>query len=336
MLGHPKHLELRSKINSGEILGPRFITSGPSLNGNTVKNAQAAADSVKSQKNAGYDFMKLHPGLTKENFAAIVAAAKPLKFPFAGHVSFDVGVWRAIDAGYATIDHMDGFVESLVPGIENMKENETGLFGMFIGTKADEKKIPALIKGLKDHNIWVVPTQALAERWMSPERSVESLSAAPEMVYMNKNILNGWVNAKKSLVNNPTYNAADVTSFINLRRKLIMECNKNGVGLLLGCDAPQVFNVPGFSTHHELAYLTDAGLTPFEALKTGTTNVARFLGRDDLGVVKKGAASDLILLTANPLTDINNSKKIDGVMLGKLWLSKEYINATLDRIKSTK
>ena len=336
MLGHPLHLELRSKINSGEIMGPRFITSGPSLNGNTVKTPQAAVDSVRSQKNAGYDFMKLHPGLTKENFAAIVAESRKLNHPFAGHVSFDVGVWRAIDGGYATIDHLDGFVESLVPGIENIKESETGLFGMFIGSKADESKIPALVKGLKDHSIWVVPTQSLAERWMSPQRSVDELANAPEMVYMNKATVTAWTNNKKTLIANPSYDPKSVNAFIQLRRKLIYECNKNGVGLLLGCDAPQVFNVPGFSTHHELAYLVDAGLTPYEAIKTGTVNVGKFLKRDDLGTIKKGNVSDLVLLSDNPLTNIRNTQKIEGVMLGKLWLSKEYISGRLNAIKATK
>lgn len=336
MLGHPRHLELRAKVNSGEILGPRFITSGPSLNGNTVKTPKDADDSVRSQKKAGYDFMKLHPGLTKENFAAIAKTAHEVNHPFAGHVSFDVGVWRAIAAHYKSIDHLDGFVESLVPGIENIKETETGLFGMFIGSRADETKIPALVTALKKNNIWVVPTQSLAERWMSPKRTVDALAQEPEMVYMNKNTLNNWINNKKNLVSNPQFDANAVNKFIDLRRKIIFECNKNNVGLILGCDAPQVFNVPGFSTHHELAYLVDAGLTPYEAIKTGTINVGLYLERPDIGVIKNGAVSDLILLNGNPLADIQNTKKIEGVMLGNLWLSKEYIASTLAAIKATK
>src|SRR4030095_11511714 len=170
MLGHPRHLELRSKINSGEIFGPRFYTSGPSFNGTTIKTPEAAKDSVTNQKKAGYDFLKLHPGLTKENFAAIVKTAKEVGIPFAGHVSWDVGVWRAIDAGYASIDHLDGFVESLVPDIASVKEQDAGLFGIYLMDKVDPSRIDPLIKGLKEHSIWVVPTQSLAERWMSPDK----------------------------------------------------------------------------------------------------------------------------------------------------------------------
>jgi len=141
MLGHSRHIELRSKIQSGEIFGPRFYTSGPSFNGNSVKDTAAGAAMVKQQKQAGYDFLKLHPGLTKETFSAVAKTAKEVNIPFAGHVSFNVGVWRAIDAGYATIDHLDGFVESLAPGIDTIAEQQNGLFGMFTADQADVSRI---------------------------------------------------------------------------------------------------------------------------------------------------------------------------------------------------
>jgi hypothetical protein len=251
MLGHPRHLELRRKINSGEILGPHFYTTGPSFSGQSVKTPEQAASMVRQQKTAGYNYLKLHPGLSRETFAALARTAKEVNIPFVGHVSFDVGVWRAIDAGYSSIDHLDGFIEGLVPGIENMTEQQVGLFGMFVADKADTTRIPKLIQGLKAKNIWVVPTQALAERWFAPE-PIEQFSQAPEMVYMAPEVRRNWENSKKNLQANPQYNAAKMKEYIQLRRKLILACQRNGVGLLLGCDAPQVFNVPGFSTHHEL------------------------------------------------------------------------------------
>ena len=328
MLGHPKHLELRGKIKSGEILGPRFITSGPSLNGNSVKTAADAARLVREQKSAGYDFLKLHPGLTKETFPAVAKAAHEAGIPFAGHVSFDVGVWQAIDSGYATIDHLDGFVESLVPPGTPITEQSNGLFGMFSAARADTLRIPALMQRLREKKIWVVPTQALAERWFAPV-DAERLRAEPEMIYMTSKTLDDWTNAKKSLQSNPSYNAADMNQFIQLRRQLILACERSGVGLLLGSDAPQVFDVPGFSLHHELKYMVDAGLTPYEALRTGTVAVARFLNQPGAGVVRAGAPADLVLLNGNPLLDISQTKNIDGVVLAGRWLSKGWIAETL-------
>jgi imidazolonepropionase-like amidohydrolase len=332
MLGHAKHLELRSMINSGEVFGPRFYTTGPSFNGLSVKTAERGVEMVREQKAAGYDFLKLHPGLTKETFAAISSTAKEVGIPFAGHVSFGVGVWRAIDAGYSSIDHLDGFVEAMVPGIESMVEQQTGLFGMFVADKADVSVIPKLMSELKTKNIWVVPTQSLADRWFAPNYTGEEFLKDPDSRYMDKKIVQQWIDAKKTLMNNPQYEGKKVEDFIKLRRKLIYECQQNGVGLLLGCDAPQVFNVPGFSTHNELKYLVDSGLTPYQALLTGTVNVAKYINLPDAGSIKPGAVADLILINGNPLSDITNTKKVEGVMVRGKWLSKAEIDAGLNKL----
>jgi imidazolonepropionase-like amidohydrolase len=333
MLGHPKHLELRSKLQSGEILGPRFYTSGPSFNGNTVTSREEAAARVQEQKKAGYDFLKLHPGLTLDNFNAVARTAREEAIPFAGHVSSAVGVWKAIDAGYATIDHLDGFVESLVPGMDTIAENDRGLFATFIGHRADTNRIKLLVTGLRNKKIWVVPTQALAERWIAPGLNPDQLAMEPEMAYMDQQTLNNWVKTKKDLMANPKYKKAQVDAFVKLRRKVIYECNRGGVGLLLGSDGPQVFNVPGFSVHHELKYLVDSGLTPYEAIKTGTVNVGLFYNKPDAGIIKQGAVSDLILLNGNPLKDISQTKNIEGVMLGNNWLSKQYLDGEKTKLK---
>ena len=333
MLGHPKHLELRKLINSNEIISPRFFTSGPSLSGQSVQTQEQAVQMVKDEKQAGYDFLKIHPGLSKDNFDAMVRTANEQNIPFAGHVSFEVGVWKAIEAKQQTIDHMDAFVEGLIPGIEKMTEEETGLFGMFVADKADTSLIPKLMKALRDNNVWVVPTQALAERWFSPARTAESFRSDPEMKYMDSKTLDNWVNAKKNLESNPKYDREKIDNYIKLRRKLIYECNRNGVGLLLGSDAPQIFNVPGMSTHHELQYLVDAGLTPYEALKTGTINAGVFYKTAEMGVIKQGANGDLVLLDANPLSDIANTQKIEGVLVGNRWMNRNTLTEMLKKLE---
>jgi imidazolonepropionase-like amidohydrolase len=333
MLGHPKHLELRKMINNGELTSPRFYTSGPSLNGESVQTQNEAIQLVKDEKQAGYDFLKIHPGLTKDNFDAMARTAHEQNIPFAGHVSFQVGVWRAIEAKQQTIDHMDAFVEGLIPGIEKMSEEETGLFGMFVAGKADTTRIPKLMKALRENNVWVVPTQALAERWFTPDRTAESFRSDPEMKYIEPKTLDNWVKAKTSLESNPKYDSEKIRNYIRLRRKLIYECNRTGVGLLLGCDAPQVFNVPGMSTHHELQYLVHAGLTPYEALKTGTINVGVFYKKPEMGVIKPGANGDVVLLNANPLEDISNSQKIEGVLVGNRWMNRSTLDEVLKKLE---
>jgi hypothetical protein len=214
-----------------------------------------------------------------------------------------------------------------------MTEQQTGLFGMFLADKADPDQIPRLMKTLKAHNVWVVPTQSLAERWFHPDYTTDDFLNDPDRVYMDSKTIDQWVSSKNNLVNNPSFHEDKIKKFVELRRNLILECQRNGVGLLLGCDAPQIFNVPGFSTHSELQYLVLSGLTPYEALKTGTANVANYLGKKDSGVVKKGAVADLVLLNGNPLDDIAQTRKIEGVMIGNQWMSKAYIDSELTKLK---
>lgn len=333
MLGHPRHLELRDAIGKGVIIGPHFYTTGPSFNGMSIRSPEDGSEMVRRQKEAGYDYLKLHPGLTREKFDAIAATAKEVGIPFAGHVSYGVGVWHAIESGYSSIDHMDGFVEGLVPGIERIPEQQAGLFGMHLADKVDRSQIPRLMKALKSNNVWVVPTQSLAERWFHPDYTAEDFNRDPHRIYMTQAVRDQWLSAKRSIEENSQYDAEKIKKFVALRRDLIRECQKNGVGLLLGCDAPQVFNVPGFSTHYELEYLVLSGLTPGEALRTGTLNVAKYLGKEDSGEIRKGAVADLVLLNANPLADIKNTRTVAGVMIAGTWMDKTFIDAELKKLE---
>lgn len=122
--------------------------------------------------------------------------------------------------------------------------------------------------------------------------------------------------------------------FIALRRRLIRALHDGGAGLLLGSDAPQVWNVPGFSIHRELATYVAAGLTPYAALATGTRNVAAHFGTlDRAGTIEPGKRADLVLLDGNPLQDIANTSRIAGVMIGGRWLSKREIDERLQEYR---
>ena len=99
--------------------------------------------------------------------------------------------------------------------------------------------------------------------------------------------------------------------------------------MLLGSDAPQIFNVPGFSLHHELEFMVAAGLTPYEALQTGTIAPARFFGIET-GAIVVGRLGDLVLLDANPIADITNSRRVHGVLAAGRWSTAEGLLAILD------
>jgi len=333
MLGHPSHLVLRDKAKSGEIVSPRIFTSSPSLNGNSIKTTTEATEKVTTYKNDGYDFLKIHPGIKLEVFNQVVKTAKEVGIPFAGHVPVNVGVRHAIKSGYASIDHVDGFLEGLVPESKNVDPNDNGFFGYNFTPLADTSTIDELVSLAKEHQVWIVPTQSLYERWFAPITADELLKD-PEMKYMPTSTLENWKQRKNQYtINNPKFNEDQWQQFNTIRRQLIKRLQENGHGILLGSDAPQLFNVPGFSIHHEIEGMIGAGLSPLEILQSGTINPATYVGmQDHFGQIKEGFSADLVLLDANPLEDIKALKNISGVMLRGKWISKEMINSKLSEI----
>jgi imidazolonepropionase-like amidohydrolase len=119
---------------------------------------------------------------------------------------------------------------------------------------------------------------------------------------------------------------------MEVRKQIIRKLNETGL-LLLGSDAPQVFNVPGFSIHHELESLIECGLTPYETLKSGTVNPSVFFDRKgEFGLVTIGSSADFILLDKNPLEDIRNLQNPAGVMVRGKWLDRNFLDRELSRI----
>jgi imidazolonepropionase-like amidohydrolase len=183
-----------------------------------------------------------------------------------------------------------------------------------------------------EHQVWNVPTQCLAERWAGPV-AAEEILGNPEMAYMSPETIDRWAESKRNMMTNTAYDPAKAQRWIDLRRKIIKEMYENGVGVLLGSDAPQVFNVPGFAIQHEIEMYVAAGLTPYQALMTGTVNPARYLGKDqECGLIKAGYLADLVLVDDNPLEDISHLENRSGVMVRGKWLSKEYIDQRLAEI----
>jgi len=327
MLGHPSHLELRRRVEAGALVGPRIWTSGPSVNGNSVPTPAAAVATARDQRAAGYDFIKIHPGLQREAFDSLDAAADRAGIRYAGHVPVDVGIHRALEAGYWSIDHLDGYVEELA----GRTGQQTLWFGARLGPAVDTARIPDLARRTRAAGVWNVPTQTLMESFATAE-TAEALARRPEMRYVPPADRQRWV-AWKTNADGEGVPRADLDRWIGARRQLIEALHDAGAGLLLGSDAPQVWNVPGFSVHRELEAIVAAGLTPYDALVTGTRNVAAYLGTADrAGTIAVGKQADFLLLDANPLTDIRHTTRRAGVMIRGVWHPQAEIEERLERI----
>jgi len=332
MLGRPSHLDLRQQLFDGKQFGPRLITSGPSMNGRSVSGPADGARKVRAQHAAGYDFIKIHPGLSADEYAAIALTANELGMPFAGHVPVAVGVGNALEAGMATIDHLDGYVVALMPANADQSGGYGGFFDVLLANQVIDAQIAEIAEQTAAAGTWNVPTESLIEHLVGGV-SVAELRNRPEMRYMPRSTVQQWVRAKENQLNERGFDAEIGARAIEIRRRIILALHQSGAGLLLGSDAPQVFNVPGFSLHHELKFVVAAGLTPFEALQTGTINAAEFLGTNT-GTVAVGREADLVLLDANPLADIANSRRVHGVMVRGAWYSSIELEQRLQAFQS--
>lgn len=332
MLGNPYHLKLKEQVAAGEILSPRIYTSGTSVNGNTVPSIEVADENIRAQKEAGYDFLKLHPGLKKEVFDEVVATAKEVGIKYAGHVSIDVGIRHALENDYASVDHLDGYLEGLVPESAGVNPNTNGFFGFNFTELVDNNLMDELAQLTAEKNVAVVPTQTLFTRWLSPV-SPEEMAAEPEMKYMNPRTMDSWKKGKFGILSSQAYSEDRYEKYLAVRHHILKSLHDADVLFLLGSDAPQVFNVPGFSIHHEIQSIIDAGISPYEVLKSGTVNPAKYFKQEgEYGVIKEGASADLVLTSANPLDQPSSIRDNLGVMVRGTWMPREEIDARLKEI----
>jgi N-acyl-D-amino-acid deacylase len=328
MLGSPRHLEFRARAARGELLSPRIWTSGPSFSGASVPGPDSAIRMVIAEQNLGYDFLKIHPGVSRPAFDSLAATADRRGIRFAGHVPLAVGLPRALEAKYWSIDHLDGFVEALARRPPRTPA-EDGFFGLALMDSLDESRLPALVAATRAAGTWMVPTMAFFES-VAGDEPVETLAQRPELRYVGRSLVTAWVN-QTNQVRGDTVTTRDARHrFLALRRRILKALHDGGVPIALGSDSPQLWNAPGFSLSRELATYVAAGLTPYQALATGTINVARFLGNEaEAGTVAAGKRADLILLAGNPLADIRNVARREGVVIGGRWLSGEDIERRL-------
>lgn len=335
MQGDPSHFELRDQIERGLVVGPRAYLGSIAISGDSVPTAEIAEQRVREYKVAGYDLIKVHEGLSVEAFDALAQTASALGIPFGGHVPNLVGLRRALASGQSSIDHLDNYVEGLIPVPTPLESlGSLGSLGGGVGKidDADLSLIPELVQATVDAGAWVVPTMVWWETTFVDDRpSINVLSDHPEVVYMPPETIEEWiraVDASPSATEAPTKRRVAA-----LRRQMLQALHEGGARIAFGTDAPQVFNVPGFSIHREMALYVELGMTPYEVLEIATRRPAEYFDAvGEFGMVAEGHSANLLLLTANPLEDIGNVGQRAGVMLNGRFFPEAEIQRRLDEV----
>jgi imidazolonepropionase-like amidohydrolase len=335
MAGSPLHLELREEVERGEIVSPRIIAAGPSFSGGSVPDVETGRARVQEQVEAGYDLLKMSPGMSLETFLAVAEDANAHGIEFSGHISAPVGLDRALEAPYGTIDHLDRYMEFLAPAAADREDPPIIWFGFDLTPHVEEDRIREAARRTAEAGVGNVPTNTLLENVFNPDLSVETMRQWPGVDLLPGGTVENWSNQVRDIRADPRYDPDQARRYLEIRKELTRALFEEGPDLLmLGADAPQIFNPPGFSVHRELEIKVDAGLSPFEALQTGTVNVAHYLGEEDqLGKVLPGFRADLLLLSVNPLETLPFGHAIEGVIRAGEHLSREQIDELLDDIR---
>ncbi|MBO9573442.1 MAG: amidohydrolase family protein, partial [Chitinophagaceae bacterium] len=327
----PKVLKYRRLANDGEIVSPRIYTSGPwyrlMVIGDPPKMVMAILpaggkgvyDLMKSYKEKGYDFLKIHDE-PRDIIDSVLDAAKKLNIQFMGHVPEYMPIEKALTAGYKCIEHLTGYNDKIMSTDGELKTTDTlGLpIKMAKATVASKQKV------------WNCPTLTMNQ----PTRPSKKILEYPENQYLTDSTMARWTRWLNTPESEEQSFYKDSARMTRIRYRMVKALHDAGAGLVSGTDAPCLQQVPGPSLHHELSALVRAGLTPYEALKTSTYNIADYFGTlKEIGTVTVGKRADLVLIDANPLNDISNTRKISGVVLNGRWISKQQFDQMLSKHK---
>jgi len=333
MLGQAYQIELADELEGGDLLGPTFYVGAPSINGNSAPTPDDAERLIRAHAGAGYDLQKIHPGVSRESWDRMVAVAEEVGLTYGGHVPADVGLEHALATGMSTVDHLDGYVTAVASeGVQAQVSTGTiSLGGLVEG--AEEARIQEIIRRSLEADVYVVPTQYLWES-LYAGRDPDEYLGLPEMVYVSSEQREAW---RQQGSGGPQGTPEELEAFFDLRDRILVELADAGVGILMGTDSPQLYNVPGFALHREIAEMEGAGMTRDQILRSGTVEVARYVGNhlglaDNFGTVAEGNRADLVLLEEDPLEDLDHLTGRVGVMVRGQWVSAEEISAGLDAL----
>jgi imidazolonepropionase-like amidohydrolase len=342
----PVLLEWRKEIAQGQIIGPRMVISGPMLDGylpdgklrfpssipiTTPASAVAAVDLLKTQ---GVDFIKVQSVISHDAYLAAAAEAHKQGLPIVGHVPDKVRIREVVEAGQKSIEHLMGIFEGCSTEEDKFIKGEGNL--KLLLTTQDQQRCDSLATLLVQNQTWQVPTLA----WQRGGTFLDQRDLKHQP--LDKYVPAYWRDVTwrrftdemmPDLLRDPL---ALRQEYFTRNLQLVSALHRAGVPFMAGTDAaPGVYIMPGFSLHDELANFVEAGFTPMESLQTATSNPAKFLGMEaSLGSVEPGKIADLVLLRANPLEDIRNTRKISVVIANGRLFDRAALNLMLTQVES--
>lgn len=349
---------LREQILAGERVGPRMVIAGPLLNGfNSVWNdpkglpdPRELSRALQTLKSQGADFVKIYALMTPETYAQVISESRRLGLPVSGQVPETIAASEAADSGQRSIEHLDKIVlgcSTIEPEILAIKEDilrsmpmraDEGFLNQLYPTpeeiaqmlsSMDGDRCEQLVQRLAKTHTAIVPTLVLSHMYSEHQ----GVARDERVKYIPRSVRQAWGVTDEQIHRGLRDHQALIDTLDQVSRQLLRPMYHAGVPLLAGTHTAAItpFIYPGFSLHDELQSMARAGVRAIDALRSATIEPARALGKENtLGSIAPGKLADLVLLEANPLDDIANTRRIHAVVAnGRL-----FDRAALDRLLS--
>lgn len=339
-------MEWKQEIAIGNLVGPTIFTSGPKIDGPNatwagsleVENESDIVTALDSLEKLDVDFVKLYDSrISGEHYLKTIKEAEARALITSGHMPFTVTLDETVDAGIDAIEHlyyiMKGCATNEIEVTQKLRTKEIGFWQAMpalMGSYADSTAQKTFQK-LKEQNVFVVPTLHIGKTLSYLDKVDHSNDAY--LKYMGQGIIKTYQGRIDRALNTSEKTRTDRKELDTFFGQLSKSLNDAGVNLLAGSDsgAYNSYTYPGISLHGELQVMVDNGISPLEALRTSAPNGAKFLNQSaDFGSIAEGKIADLVLLDANPLEEIKNTKEIYAVLKGNKLFTKNKLATLLN------
>lgn len=307
------------------------------LIGHTNPSPDAARASVAALADAGADFIKIYELVRPDVFDALAEAAREHKLPIAAHVPLSM---TAMQAGpeVDSMEHLRNVELACANNAAELHEERQAILAAADDISGFElrsslhslQRLPAIARYDEARCANVI--NSLAGTIQVPTLRLNALAVQPPFTRAD------WPAAAALLPAEPAASWLETaenwdqneysrnTEFGDWSLKLVADMNNAGVPVGAGTDTPIGYGAPGYSLHSELDLLVRAGLSPLQALAAATVRPAQFFGLEaEMGSIEPGQRADLLLLNANPLDSIANTRRIDTVVSRGRVMQRDYL-----------
>jgi imidazolonepropionase-like amidohydrolase len=328
-------LPLRDALNQGEILGPEMVATGFILDDDPplipqislgVKTPEDSRLVVRQQFAAGVDMIKVYSTLDRDVYLAIVDEAQKHGLKVVGHVPDSIDIEEAAEAGLDSMEHWFGFEKVIARLLgEPVKLTYTGMGSQAdYLTRLDEVDPVALedvYQHLVDSGLTVVPTVVTFRNY--PDLDTSDFGFIEGYEFLSPTVIAYW---KTQMAGQDKMDQAVWQNWAEIVKGL----NQAGVPLMVGTDLMVPGIIPGYAVHDEMLIWQKVGIPAADILRSATLVPAKFMGLGDrLGSIDEGKTASMVLVQGNPLDDIRNAQKIDGVFLRGKYFNRQDLDALL-------